>query len=205
MTMVIRIITTAVTTMRIWMIGRQERTQVRWTKTAWWRCTARPAGGTLSASRPWWKDKKKLKKKYTGWFLDALASLDFKLSVTEWVSEWVIDIFFTASASTGLSDLFSHKHTYYFKWIKVWLMTAIDWKHFKIEICNVRTYLRPPWCPSFSGSCTPEFQPEKSTSTRFQYCCLKKDTFERALSSPWVFQMLAHNEERNRCHPSTRR
>ena len=38
--------------------------------------------------------------------LDALASLDFKLSVTEWVSEWVIDIFFTASASSGLSDLF---------------------------------------------------------------------------------------------------
>ena len=102
---------------------------------------------------------------------------------------------------------FCHKLTFYFKWIKVWLMTAIDWKHFKIEICVVRTYLRPLWCPSFSGSCTPEFQPEKSTSKRFQYCCLKKDTFERALisCSPWVFRMLAHNEERNRCHPSTRR
>ena len=103
---------------------------------------------------------------------------------------------------------FYHKHTYYFKWIKVWLMTAIHWKHFKIEICIVRMYLRPLWCPSFSGSCTPEFQPEKSTSTKFQYCCLKiKDTFERAWSScsPWVFQMLAHNEERNRCRPSTRR
>ena len=33
-------------------------------------------------------------------FLDALASLDFKLSVTEWFT------FFTASASTGLSELF---------------------------------------------------------------------------------------------------
>ena len=127
-------------------------------------------------------------------------------NITRFLHVW-IDIFFTASASTGLSDLFSHKHTYYFKWIKVWLMTAIDWKHFKIEICNVRTYLRPLWCPSFSGSCTPEFQPEKSTSKRFQYCCLKKDTFERTWSScsPWVFRMLAHNEERNRCHPSTRR
>ena len=36
------------------------------------------------------------------YFLDALASLDFKLSVGESVSEWLI--FFTASASTGLSD-----------------------------------------------------------------------------------------------------
>ena len=34
-------------------------------------------------------------------FLDALASLDLKLSV----SAWVRDVF-TASASTGLSDLF---------------------------------------------------------------------------------------------------
>ena len=34
-------------------------------------------------------------------FLDALASLDFKLSVTESVSD-----VFTASASTGLSDFF---------------------------------------------------------------------------------------------------
>ena len=34
------------------------------------------------------------------WFLDALASLDFKLSESQWV------IFFTASASKGLSDLF---------------------------------------------------------------------------------------------------
>ena len=33
-------------------------------------------------------------------FLDALASLDFKLSVSEWFT------FFTASASTGLSELF---------------------------------------------------------------------------------------------------
>ena len=37
-------------------------------------------------------------------FLDALASLDLKLSV----SESVIDVF-TASASTGLSDLFLTK------------------------------------------------------------------------------------------------
>ena len=36
-------------------------------------------------------------------FLDALASLDFKLSVTESVSD---SPFFTASASTGLSELF---------------------------------------------------------------------------------------------------
>ena len=35
---------------------------------------------------------------HTGWFLDALASLDFKLSVSH--------LFFTASASTGLSELF---------------------------------------------------------------------------------------------------
>ena len=34
------------------------------------------------------------------YFLDALASLDFRLSVSQWL------IFFTASASTGLSDLF---------------------------------------------------------------------------------------------------
>ena len=33
-------------------------------------------------------------------FLDALASLDFKLSVSQWVT------FFTASACTGLSELF---------------------------------------------------------------------------------------------------
>ena len=38
------------------------------------------------------------------YFLDALASLDFKLSVGQWVSESVIDIFFTAIASMGLSD-----------------------------------------------------------------------------------------------------
>ena len=46
---------------------------------------------------------------YTGWFfnwvpiesLDVLASLDFKLSVTEWVS----NICFSASASTGLLEL----------------------------------------------------------------------------------------------------
>ena len=36
--------------------------------------------------------------------IDALASLDFKLSVGQWVSESVIDIFFTATASMGLSD-----------------------------------------------------------------------------------------------------
>ena len=34
------------------------------------------------------------------YFLDALASLDLKLSVSEWVS----DLPFSASASTGLSD-----------------------------------------------------------------------------------------------------
>ena len=44
-------------------------------------------------------------------FLDALASLDLKLSVSQWVSEsvsqWVSNwYFFTASATTGLSDLF---------------------------------------------------------------------------------------------------
>ena len=38
-------------------------------------------------------------------FLDALASLDFKLSVSQWVSQ-CFTVFFTASASTGLSDLF---------------------------------------------------------------------------------------------------
>ena len=37
-------------------------------------------------------------------FLDALASLDFKLSVSQWVSD-----VFTASASTGLSDYFFFK------------------------------------------------------------------------------------------------
>ena len=39
-------------------------------------------------------------------FLDALASLDFKLSVSQSLSD---SPFFTASASTGLSDYFDYK------------------------------------------------------------------------------------------------
>ena len=37
--------------------------------------------------------------------LDALASLDFKMSLSEWVSDSPFSNFFTASASTGLSEL----------------------------------------------------------------------------------------------------
>ena len=39
-------------------------------------------------------------------FLDALASLDFKLSVSESVSNICFSDYFTASASTGLLELF---------------------------------------------------------------------------------------------------
>ena len=58
-------------------------------------------------------------------FLDALASLDFKLSVSQSLSDSPFSSNFTASASTGLSDLFQRIQHLYCKRLPSHLSRAV--------------------------------------------------------------------------------